>query len=146
MSTRPAWPAGATLALLLAACGSEHPAGPAPLNDARGGIPGSNAAPLTAAPSSLEFVLPSSTTSGTVTASVQFVGNITSSTSDAACATVSPLSLPATKPAGSSVYVATFTITAVGFIRASVCAFMSCRVSLFSEQASTRQSAARRTS
>ena len=115
MPTRTPWPALATtLALLLAACGTEQPTEPGPLGAARGGIPGGGAAPLTATPSSLAFVIPSTTTTGTVTASVQFTGTITASTSDAACATVSPLSLPATKPAGSSVYVATFTVTAEG--------------------------------
>ena len=110
MSTRPAWPAlAAALALLLSACG-EHPTEPGSLDAARGGNPGSNAAPLTATPASLALVIPSAAT-GTVTASVQFTGVITASTSDAACATVSPLNLPATKPAGSSVYVATFTVT-----------------------------------
>lgn len=109
MSTRPAL--ATALALLLSACG-EQPTEPGSLDAARGGNPGSNATPLTASPTSLALLIPSTTT-GTVTARVQFVGVITSSTSDAACATVSPLSLPATKPAGSSVYVATFTITAV---------------------------------
>ena len=103
MSTRPAL--ATALALLLSACG-EQPTEPGSLDAARGG----NATPLTATPTSLSLVLPSSP-SGTVTARVQFVGNISATTSNAACATVSPLSLPATKPAGSSVYVATFTVT-----------------------------------
>ncbi|HEU4829307.1 MAG TPA: hypothetical protein VFT04_08930, partial [Gemmatimonadales bacterium] len=97
---------------LLAACAGEQPTEPGAMEAARGGNPGGNATPLTAAPGSLSFLIPSST-SATVTARVQFVGVITAATSDADCATVSPLSLPATKPAGSSVYVATFTITAV---------------------------------
>ena len=113
MPTRTPWPALATtLTLLLAACGSEQPTEPGPLDAARGGIPGSGAAPLTATPSPVALLIPSTTTA-TVTATVQFTGNIASATSDAACATVSPLSLPATKPAGSSVYVATFTVTGV---------------------------------
>jgi TolB protein len=91
------------------ACG-EQPTDPGAGHFARGGNPGSSAAPLTATPTSLALVLPSSA-SGTVTARVQFVGSISATTSDAACATVSPLSLPATKPAGSSVYVASFTVT-----------------------------------
>ena len=107
MSHRIFWPA---LALMAAACAGEQPTGPETLAPARGGTPGSGAAPLTATPTSLALVIPSAPT-GTVTARVQFTGVITASTSDAACATVSPLSLPATKPAGSSVYVATFTVT-----------------------------------
>lgn len=53
-----------------------------------------------------------------MTARVQFVGTITAATSDAGCATVSPLSAPATQPPGSPVYVATFSVTPVG---AGVC-------------------------
>jgi Tol biopolymer transport system component len=49
----------------------------------------------------------------TITATVQFVGVITAATSDPACATVSPASLPATKAPGTSVYVATFRVTPV---------------------------------
>ncbi len=48
-----------------------------------------------------------------MTASVQFVGLITAATSDAACATVAPASLPATKAPGTSLYVATFTVAPV---------------------------------
>ena len=85
---------------------TDGPTGPADL--ARGG-----AAPLTAAPSSLALSIPAA--SGTVlTASVQYSGTITATTSSAACATVNPLTAPATKPRGSSLYVATFTVTPVG--------------------------------
>ncbi len=94
------------VALVAVACVGEQPTAPGPTAFARGG----NATPLTATPTALALVLPSSA-AGTVTARVQFVGVITASTSDAACATVSPLDLPATKPPGSSVYVATFTVT-----------------------------------
>ncbi len=112
MSSRSAWPARAPVlaALLVAACSADQPTDPGPIDLARGG----NATPLSATPGALAFVIPSGTTSATVTARVQFVGVITASTSDADCATVSPLSLPATKPQGSSVYVATFTVTAAG--------------------------------
>ena len=70
--------------------------------------------PLTAAPTSLWLRVGPPTIGATVTARVQYVGLITSRTSDASCATVAPGSVPATKPAGSSVYVATFTVTPVG--------------------------------
>ena len=107
MSNRTARPGLASaLAILIAACAGDQPTDPGAIELARGG----NAAPLTATPTSLTLVIPTTET-GTVTARVQFVGTITATTSDAACATVSPLSLPATKPAGSSVYVATFTVT-----------------------------------
>lgn len=110
MPNRTAWPALAMALLLAAACaGERHPTDPGSLEMARGG----NAVPLTATPGSLALVIPTSAT-GTVTARVQFIGTITASTSDAACATVSPLDLPATKPPGSSVYVATFTVTGQG--------------------------------
>jgi Tol biopolymer transport system component len=111
MSNHTAWPGFASaLALLVAACAGDQPTDPGSIELARGG----NATPLSATPGTLSLRIPTGTASGTVTARVQFVGVITASTSDAACATVSPLSLPATKPAGSSVYVATFTITAAG--------------------------------
>lgn len=71
-----------------------------------------NAAALTAAPAALGFLLPDATPA-TVTARVQYVGTITAATSSAQCATVSPSSVPATKPAGSSTYVATFSVTPV---------------------------------
>ena len=100
------------LALLAAACaGDQHPTDPGGLDLARGGNGNGSATPLTASPTSLGLVIPSAAT-GTVTATVQFTGLITATTSDASCATASPLSLPATKPPGSSVYVATFTVTA----------------------------------
>ena len=70
--------------------------------------------PLTAAPSSLWLRVGPPTFTATVTARVQYVGLITSKSSDQSCATVAPASLPAAKPAGSPVYVATFTVTPVG--------------------------------
>jgi Tol biopolymer transport system component len=71
-----------------------------------------NSAPLLVAPGSLSFIVPPARPA-TLTATVQFVGTITAESDDADCATVSPLSAPATKPPGSSVYVATFTVTPV---------------------------------
>ena len=67
---------------------------------------------LTVTPGSLSFTIPP-LTPATITVRVQFVGLITAATSDAGCATVAPASVPATKPPGSSVYVATFTVTPV---------------------------------
>ena len=110
MASRIVRPLLASALVVAGACG-EQPTGPGAVGFARGGNPGSNATPLTVTPTSLALVIPSATT-GTVTARVQFTGVISASTSDAACATVNPLNLPATKPAGSSVYVATFTVTA----------------------------------
>ena len=73
---------------------------------------GGNAASLTVSPTSL-VLSPVTGTPATLTAKVQFVGTITATSSDAGCATVTPASAPATKPPGSSVYVATFTVTPV---------------------------------
>jgi WD40 repeat protein len=74
---------------------------------------GGASAPLRASPSRLTYTLPPGT-AATLTATVQYVGPITAQSSDATgCATVSPTSVPASKPAGSSVYVATFTVTPV---------------------------------
>jgi dipeptidyl aminopeptidase/acylaminoacyl peptidase len=70
-------------------------------------------APLRVTPSALSFFSPA-VAPATITVSVQFVGIITATSSDASCATVSPGSVPAGKPKGSSVYVATFTVTPVG--------------------------------
>jgi Tol biopolymer transport system component len=97
------------LALLAACAGDQLPTEAGSLSPARGG----NAATLVATPGALALVLPSAA-SGTITASVQFTGLITATTSDAACAVASPLNAPAMKPAGSSVYVATFTVTGAG--------------------------------
>jgi Tol biopolymer transport system component len=69
--------------------------------------------PLTVTPTALTFQTTNSD-AATLTASVQFVGIITATTSAAACATVSPGSVPATKPRGSSLYVATFSVQPVG--------------------------------
>jgi len=66
------------------------------------------AVPLTASPISLDFASPAAG-SQTLTVRVQYTGLITAAGST--CATVSPASVPATKPPGSSVYVATFTVT-----------------------------------
>jgi hypothetical protein len=92
--------------LLVASCGPDAP--PTGPELAKGGV----AAPLTVAPAALGFVIPPATPA-TITAKVQFVGVITAATSNAGCATVAPASVPATKPPGSSVYVATFTVTPV---------------------------------
>ncbi len=66
------------------------------------------AVPLTATPSSLDFASPAATPQ-TLTATVQYTGLVTATS--ASCATVSPVSVPAAKPAGSSVYLASFTVT-----------------------------------
>ena len=93
--------------LALAAC-SDDPTPTGPELKAGGA-----AAALTAAPARLAFTLPPGTPA-TLTAQVQYVGVITAQSSDATgCASVSPSSVPAGKPAGSSVYVATFTVTPV---------------------------------
>ena len=103
-SRTPGWLVGL---LLLAAC-DEQPFTTAPLFK-----PGGLATPLTATPTQLAFTLPPGT-SATVTARVQYVGVITAQSSDATgCASVAPTSVPATKPPGSSQYVATFTVTPV---------------------------------
>ncbi len=97
----------ATLALALASCSdASTPTSP---ELAKGGV----APSLTVAPSTLSFTIPPATPA-TIIASVQFVGEIRATTSNAACATVGPLSVPATKPAGSSFYRATFNVTPVG--------------------------------
>lgn len=90
--------------LLAAGCDREIPAEPE--------LKSTNAAPFTVGPSSLEFAIPPAATA-TLTASVQFTGLITARTSDANCATVSPLNVPATKPQGSPLYIATFTVRSV---------------------------------
>lgn len=97
---------GWAIAVALAvACGrDEAPTGP--------DLKASGPAPLKATPATLGFVIPPGG-NATVTATVQYVGLITARSSDAGCATVSPLSVPAVKPPGSSVYVATFTVTPV---------------------------------
>ena len=91
--------------LLGAGCDRETPAEPE--------LRSTSSAPLAVTPASLAFTIPPTST-GTLTASVQFTGLITASTSNASCATVSPLSAPATKPPRSSQYVATFTVTPAG--------------------------------
>ena len=94
---------------LLAACATEEPLPTAP-HFKPSGAP---ATPLTATPTALGFTLPPGT-AATLTARVQYVGVITSQSSNTACATVSPQNVPATKPPGSSQYVATFTVTPTG--------------------------------
>ena len=93
---------------LLGAC-ADDPLAPAPLFKP-GNAP---ATPLTAAPTQLGFTLPPGIPA-TLTARVQYVGAIAAQSSNTGCATVTPASVPATKPAGSSQYVATFTVTPVG--------------------------------
>lgn len=99
--------------LLLGACGDSEsvtePGGAADAYSAQG-TPG---APLVVTPAALAFDVPPGG-SATITATVQFNGLITAATTDAACASVDPLDVPPEKPAGSSVYVATFTVAAVG--------------------------------
>jgi Tol biopolymer transport system component len=94
--------------LVLAAC-AEHESATGPQLETAG-----LSTPLAATPAQLAFTLPPGMPA-TVTARVQYVGVITAQSSDAAgCASVAPASLPASKPAGSPVYVATFTVTPVG--------------------------------
>jgi hypothetical protein len=98
-----------TITLLAAgSCGGEIDVPTAP-ELARGG---GGAAALTVTPASLSFAVPPGTP-GTLTASVQFVGPISAVTSDAACATIAPASVPATKAPGTSLYIATFSVTPV---------------------------------
>jgi Regulator of Chromosome Condensation (RCC1) repeat protein len=92
----------AALATALACSEDRTPTGP----DLKAG----SSSPLVVTPTTLEFASPTAT-AATITATVQFVGLITASSSSTTCATVSPLSVPATKPPGSSLYVATFTVT-----------------------------------
>jgi hypothetical protein len=66
------------------------------------------ALPLTATPSSLDFASPAAA-SRSLAATVQYTGLITAT--GGSCATVSPLSVPATKPPGSAVYLARFTVS-----------------------------------
>jgi Tol biopolymer transport system component len=99
--------AAGVLLLLISCTGSEMPGPTGPAELARSG-----AAPLTASPASLGLAIPAAAGT-TLTASVQYSGTITATTSDPGCATVDPLTVPTTKPRGSSVYVATFTVTPV---------------------------------
>jgi alpha-tubulin suppressor-like RCC1 family protein len=69
-------------------------------------------APLLVDPSAFELLVPGFGVA-TLTAKVQFVGPITATSSDQTCTVVTPASVPATKPPGSSLYVASFTVTAV---------------------------------
>jgi len=111
--------------VLLAACAGE-PVPTAPLFK-----PGGVATPLTATPTQLGFTLPPGTPA-TLTARVQYVGLITARSSDATgCATVTPSGVPASKPAGSSMYVATFTVTPV--------AVGSCTITLTDKKGQTVQ-------
>jgi Tol biopolymer transport system component len=107
MSTRALSPALACGALLLlVACQGESPTEVVLAKTGAG-------APLRVAPSALSFFSPA-LPPATITVSVQFVGIITATSSDVSCATVSPGSVPAGKPKGSPVYIATFTVTPVG--------------------------------
>jgi Tol biopolymer transport system component len=95
-----------TAALILGAC--TEPTSIAP-ELTKGGA----AAPLTVVP--VRLLLRSPGSSKTFIATVQYSGALTASSSNPACATVSPTTTPTTeKPAGSSVYVAQFTVTPVG--------------------------------
>lgn len=77
------------------------------------------AAPLTVTPAALAFEVPPGG-SAVLTAAVQFTGLITAVSTDDACATVEVLDGPLAKPAGSSLYVATFTVSAVGVGECSI--------------------------
>lgn len=92
------------LGLAAAACGDS------PISTSPELASGGASAPLTAAPSTLDFSSPSAAPR-TLTATVQYNGLITAGNST--CANVSPLSVPAVKPPGSSVYVATFTVSPI---------------------------------
>jgi Tol biopolymer transport system component len=94
------------VALLLSLACREEPA-PTEPDFAQGGA----ATPLTVTPTTLALSLPLASP-GVIEARVQFVGLITARV-DPGCATVTPASAPATKPRGSSVYLATFTVTPV---------------------------------
>jgi GlcNAc-PI de-N-acetylase len=72
---------------------------------------GGRAVPLTVTPGTLAFAIPLEP--ATIVATVQYNGLIAASV-DGDCASVAPASVPPTKPEGSSVYVATFTVTPVG--------------------------------
>ena len=100
---RPATVLALVLAITLA-CQPEF--APTEPDFAKGGA----ATPLTVSPTTLSLSLPG--TSAIITAQVQFVGLISASVAPG-CATVTPASVPTTKPPGSSVYVATFTVTPV---------------------------------
>jgi Tol biopolymer transport system component len=93
--------------VLVTGCSQDAPTAPADF--ARGGA----AATLVASPASLALSLPAAGPTP-LTASVQYAGPITARSSNAACATVSPGDAPASKPRGSSVYVARFDVTPVG--------------------------------
>ena len=69
---------------------------------------GGASVPLTVTPDSLVFTIPLSP--ATLTARVQYSGLITAS-ADGDCASVAPTAIPASKPQGSSVYVAQFQVT-----------------------------------
>jgi Tol biopolymer transport system component len=100
----------ATLIAAASGCSVDQPTEP---TQAPAFVQASSAAPLAVAPAAMAFSIPP-TTPATITVTVQYFTMITAATSDASCATVSPVSAPAQKPAGSSVYIATFTVTPVG--------------------------------
>ena len=92
--------------VLVGACQSEPPTAPVA---AKGG----SSAPLAVTPSTL--LLRSPGASKTFTATVQYGGLLTASSSDPACATPNPpVTASPEKPPGSSLYVAQFTVTGVG--------------------------------
>ena len=97
-------------AAILAACSSDQLTEPSldGLSLAKAGAP-----LFSAAPGTLDFAVPPGG-SAIVTATAQYVTTVTAASSSTACATVSPASMPARKPKGSSFYVATFTVTAAG--------------------------------
>ena len=97
---------GILAAALLGACGSE-PTSTGPELASRG------SGRLTVAPSSLLLTSPG--LSRTFTATVQYAGLLSASSSDPRCATVSPTSTTSReKPGDSSEYLAQFTVTQVG--------------------------------
>lgn len=73
--------------------------------------PGGGGAAFTVDPTSLAFAVPRATPA-TLTVSSQSGGSFTASSSDVNCAAVNPPSATATKPKGSMLYMATFTVTA----------------------------------
>jgi Tol biopolymer transport system component len=106
MGTKPVRFATATALLFLTACNADQ--SPTAPSFAQGA-----ASQFSVAPGAVEFSVPPGG-SEVVTVTAQYVTTVTSSSSSTACATVSPTSVPTKKPKGSSSYVASFTINAVG--------------------------------
>ena len=107
MGTKPVRFTTAAALLVLAACGADEP------TTAPSFAKGPAGQQFVAAPTAVEFSVPPGG-SEVITVTVQYLTTVTSSTSNSSCATVSPASVPTKKPKGSSSYVATFTVTAVG--------------------------------